>query len=82
MYFKGISFTVRRQNYSLGVAVHDANALDNDGRDTIGLKDLNHFPPVYRVKGFLEVDEGDDALKIFVFDTLNQSSERQNMSGC
>ena len=67
---EGVGFTVGRHDYSLSVGVHDIDALNNGVRETIGLEDFDHLSPMYRVKGFCEVNEGDDALEVLVFDSL------------
>ena len=73
------SFPFGSQYNCKGVYIHCMYGFDVLLWDAIRLENLEHFVPIYGVKGFLEVDEHNGSFFLVVSHFLDDASKRKNL---
>ncbi|KAI8511900.1 hypothetical protein Bbelb_110000 [Branchiostoma belcheri] len=75
---KCIGFSLRSNNHSTGVLVHDSNSADDIQRNPIRFQDMKHFVAVNRIESLAEIDKHKYCLLVKVSQLFYNASEREN----
>ncbi|KAI8498746.1 hypothetical protein Bbelb_231990 [Branchiostoma belcheri] len=76
---KCIGFSLRSNNHSTGVLVHDSNSADDIQRNPVRFQDMKHFVAINRIESLAEIDKHKYCLLVKVSQLFYNASERENV---